>query len=208
MLCAWIAAPLAFAAFCPAAESPRPAGDGDARVRILIAYDSLRGNTEQMAKAVAEGVAKVPGAVATVKRAEACSKEELQAADGIVLGCPTYFANISGTMKVVIDDWNWKMKVDFTDKVGGAFATGGGQTGGKEHTVISLLLFLLNNRMIVAGPLYEDAEGDDKWGEVGSSAMTGPLDPGVGDGERDAARRLGERVARVALKMKGHGETR
>ena len=66
-------------------------------------------------------------------------------------------------MKVAIDDWNWKLKVDFTDKVGGAFATGGGQTGGKEHVVISLILFMLNNRMIVAGPLYQDAEGDDKW---------------------------------------------
>jgi multimeric flavodoxin WrbA len=105
-------------------------------------------------------------------------------------------------MKVVIDDWNWKLKVDFTDKVGGAFTTGGGQTGGKEHTAISLLLFLLNNRMVVAGPLYEDEEGDDKWGELGSSAMTGPLDPGVGDREIDAARRLGERIARVARRMK------
>jgi len=24
-------------------------------------------------------------------------------------------------MKLVIDDWSWKLKVDFTDKVGGAF---------------------------------------------------------------------------------------
>jgi NAD(P)H dehydrogenase (quinone) len=151
---------------------------------------------------VAEGVAKVDGAVATVKRVEDCTKEDLQSADGLILGCPTYFANIPGAMKVVIDDWNWKLKVDFTDKVGGAFTTGGGQTGGKEHTAISLLLFLLNNRMVVAGPLYEDEEGDDKWGELGSSAMTGPLDPGVGDREIDAARRLGERIARVARRMK------
>jgi multimeric flavodoxin WrbA len=45
-------------------------------------------------------------------------------------------------MKVIIDDWSWKMKVDFTDKVGGAFSTGGGQVGGKEHVVTSLLLFM------------------------------------------------------------------
>ena len=128
--------------------------------------------------------------------------QKMAAADGIILGCPTYFANIPGTMKTYMDDWNWKLKVDFTDKVGGAFATGGGQTGGKEHVVTSLLLFLINNRMLVAGPLYQDAEGDDKWGEAGSSAMTGPLDPGVGDHELDAARRLGERIARVARKLK------
>jgi NAD(P)H dehydrogenase (quinone) len=199
---ACLALHLALCATMQAAD-PTSASSPDApRVRILIAYHSLRGNTRQMAEAVAEGVAKVDGAVATVKPVEDCTKEDLQAADGLILGCPTYFANIPGKMKVVIDDWNWKLKVDFTDKVGGAFTTGGGQTGGKEHTAISLLLFLLNNRMVVAGPLYEDEEGDDKWGELGSSAMTGPLDPGVGDGELDAARRLGERIARVARRMK------
>jgi multimeric flavodoxin WrbA len=105
-------------------------------------------------------------------------------------------------MKSAMDEWNWKWKVDFTDKVGGAFATGGGQTGGKEHVVTSLLLFMLSNRMIVAGPLYSDDEGKDLWGEPGSSAMTGPLDPGVSPAELDAARRLGERVARLAIKIK------
>jgi NAD(P)H dehydrogenase (quinone) len=199
---ACLALHLAMCATMQAADPPSAPSPDAPRVRILIAYHSLRGNTRQMAQAVAEGVAKVDGAVATVKPVEDCTKEDLQAADGLILGCPTYFANIPGKMKVVIDDWNWKLKVDFTDKVGGAFTTGGGQTGGKEHTAISLLLFLLNNRMVVAGPLYEDEEGDDKWGELGSSAMTGPLDPGVGDGELDAARRLGERIARVARRMK------
>ncbi len=171
-------------------------------VRVLVVYYSLSGNTERMAQGVAEGVKRVPGAVAIVKKVGEVTKEDLEAADGIALGSPAYFANMAGKMKVAIDDWNWKLKVDFTDKVGGAFATGGGQTGGKEHVVVSLLLFMLNNRMIVAGPLYQDAEGDDIWGEVGSTAMTGPLDPGVGPHELDAARRLGERVAQVAKKLK------
>jgi hypothetical protein len=37
---------------------------------------------------------------------------------------------------------------------------------------------------------------------LGSSAMTGPLDPGISEGELDAARRLGERIARLAQRMK------
>ena len=184
-----------------AADAPGPAPPA-AKVRVLVVYHSLRGNTAQMAGGVAEGIRRVEDAEAVVRKVEEVTKEELQSADGIILGCPTYFANIPGTMKTYMDDWNWKLKVDFTDKVGGAFATGGGQTGGKEHVVTSLLLFLINNRMLVAGPLYQDAEGDDKWGEAGSSAMTGPLDPGVGDHELDAARRLGERIARVARKLK------
>lgn len=172
-------------------------------VRVLVAYHSRRGNTEKMAEAVAEGARRIAGVAVTVKRVQDVTKQDLQAADGLALGSPTYFAGIAGEMKVIIDDWNWKWKVDFTDKVGGAFATGGGQTGGKEQTVVSLLLFMLNNRMIVAGPLYQDETGEDIWGEIGSSAMTGPLDPGVGDGELDAARRLGDRVARLAKKLKG-----
>jgi NAD(P)H dehydrogenase (quinone) len=168
---------------------------------VLVAYYSRTGTTETLAGAVAEGVARVAGVTAVVKSVDKITKEDLTAADGIVLGAPTYFANIPGTMKTAIDDWNWKMKVDFTDKVGGAFATGGGQMGGKEHVVVSLLLFMINNRMIVAGPLYSDEEGDDKWGEVGAGAMTGPLDPGVGAAELDSARRIGERVARLAKKL-------
>jgi NAD(P)H dehydrogenase (quinone) len=200
----------AAAALFPSGQSAcgeETASSSETTVRVLVAYHSRTGNTERMAQAVAEGVRQVPGAVVVVKQVQAVTKADLEAADGIVLGSPTYFANIAGAMKLAIDDWNWKLKVDFTDKVGGAFATGGGQTGGKEHVVISLLLFLLNNRMVVAGPLYEDEEGDDIWGEVGSSAITGPLDPGLGPGEIDAARRLGERVARVAKKMKaGSGD--
>jgi multimeric flavodoxin WrbA len=107
-----------------------------------------------------------------------------------------------GRMKVVLDDWSWKMKVDFTDKIGGAFSTGGGQVGGKEHVVVSLLIFMLSNRMIVAGPLYGNEKTGSVWGEMGASAMTGPLDPGVSEGELDSARRLGERVARLARQVK------
>lgn len=172
-----------------------------AAIRVLVVYHSRRGNTEKMAAAVVEGVQRVAGVSAALKRVQDTTKEDLQAADGLVLGSPTYFAGVAGEMKVLMDDWNWKWKVDFTDKVGGAFATGGGQTAGKEQTVVSLLLFMLNNRMVVAGPLYQDAEGEDIWGEIGASAMTGPLDPGVGAGELDAGRRLGERVACLAKKL-------
>ncbi len=171
------------------------------KVRVLVAYYSLTGNTERFAQGVVEGIERVPGTLAALKKVHDVSKQDLERADAIVLGCPTYFANIPGAMKVIIDDWNWKWKVDFTDKVGGAFATGAGQVGGKEHVVVSLLLFMIHNRMVVAGPLYQDEEGEDIWAESGAAAMTGPLDPGVSDKELDGARRLGQRVARLAKKL-------
>ena len=185
-----------------AAEKNMPRDNSESQtVRVLVAYYSLHGNTQRFAQSVAEGAKQVPDTVVTVKKVEDVTKEDLQTADAIALGSATYFANIPGKMKVVIDDWNWKWKVDFTDKVGGAFSTGGGQTGGKEFVVISLLLYMINNRMIVAGPLYQDATGEDIWGEAGASAMTGPLDPGVSEKELDAARRLGHRLATLAKKL-------
>ncbi len=172
-------------------------------VRILVAYYSRTDNTERMARAVAAGAKGIPGVTIRVKQVSDVSKEDLDSAHAIILGSPTYFANIPGTMKTVIDDWNWKMKVDFTDKVGGAFATAGGRTGGQGHVVVSLLLFMLNNRMVVAGPLYQNPQTGSIWGESGAVAVTGPVDPGVGESELDGAQRLGERVARLAAKMKG-----
>ena len=93
--------------------------------------------------------------------------------------------------------------MDFTDKAGGAFATGGGQTGGKEQRWSRCCSFMINNRMVVAGPLYENEKtGRHLGAKSGATAMTGPLDPGVSDSELDAAQRVGERVARLAAKLK------
>jgi len=186
----------------PAANVSGEESSGSNPARVLVAYHSLRGNTETMAKAVVEGAQRVPGVVVMLKKVEEVTKDDLQAADGIILGAPTYYANIPGAMKVVMDDWSWKMKVDFTDKVGGAFSTGGGQMGGKEHVAVSLLLFMINNRMVVAGPLFEDETGDDRWAEIGAGAMTGPLDPRVGPGEIDSAHRLGQRIAQLTATLK------
>jgi NAD(P)H dehydrogenase (quinone) len=200
-LLAWLVL-LSVPAWCLGQGSePAPAEDAQP-VRVLVLYHTLTGTTEQMARAVAEGAGQVPGVRVQVKRIEEATREDLGAADALALGCPTYFANIPGSAKQVMDRWNWKWKVDFTDKIGGAFATGGGQAGGKEHVIVSLLLFMINNRMVVAGPLYQDETGEDIWAEAGAAAMTGPLDPGVGPDELDAGRRLGDRLARLSKKIR------
>lgn len=176
-------------------------------VRVLVAYDSLSGNTTRMAEAAAGGARRLAGAEVVVRKVAEVTREDLERADGIVLGCPTYYGTMPGRMKAVIDDWSWKWKVDFTDKAGGAFATGGGTTGGKEFVVMSILMFMLNNRMVVAGPLYRNERTGSVWAEAGASAVTGPVDPGVGESELDAAGRLGERIVRLAARLKD-GTTR
>jgi NAD(P)H dehydrogenase (quinone) len=184
-----------------AAETNAPA-----LTEVLVAYYSRTTNTEHMAVAVAEGARRVEKVNVKLKKVDEVTKEDLQRAHGIILGCPTYYGNIPGTMKTIIDDWSWKLEIDFTDKAGGAFSTGGGQVGGKEFVVVSLLLFMINNRMVVAGPLYANEKTGSIWAEMGSAAMTGPIDPGVNERELDSARRLGERVARLAIKLGGNSK--
>lgn len=165
------------------------------KARVLIVYYSATGNTEKMANGVAEGAKRVAGAEVVLKKVEEASKADLEACDALILGSPVYYANMAAPMKQFIDNWH-SQKIVLFDKVGGAFATGGGITAGRETTINSLLLAMLNNGMIVAGPLYES------WGTFGASARTAPPDEGVNEEELQDARRLGERLAQIALKFK------
>jgi NAD(P)H dehydrogenase (quinone) len=74
---------------------------------ILILYHSQQyGNTEQMARAVAEG-AKAAGADVTLHNAndERFDIEAYRAFDAAAFGSPDYYSYIAGTLKVFLDDW-------------------------------------------------------------------------------------------------------
>lgn len=167
-------------------------------VKVLIVYYSGTGNTEKMAKAVAEGAKKDSDVVVVTKKVSEVTKEDLLDADGIILGSPTYYANMAGPMKTFIDDWAFKYNVYLRDKIGGAFATGAGRTGGKEHVVSSLLLAMLNDGMIIVGPVYDEG----KYGAFGASALTSDSKKEISEDEFGDARQLGERVASVAKQFK------
>lgn len=188
----------------PAPAAAAPALKDDGTPHVLVGYYSRTGNTKQLAEAVGEGVKRVEGVTVTVRAVAEITSEELDRADGLVLGAPTYYANVPGDMLTVICNWPWKMKVDFTDKVGAAFATGGEATGGEEHAVLSLIRFMFNNRMILVGPLHD--RGAARFGAMGTWAVTGRSDPGVGDRETEDARKLGERVATITKRLHGSVE--
>jgi len=172
------------------------AAGADNSTFVLVAYYTRTGNTKQMADAVAEGARRIEGVAVDTKAIAEVTVANLERADGLVLGGPTHYANIPGPMKTILDKWASKHHVDFEDKVGGAFATGGDLTGGKEHVIVSLLLYMLNNRMVVVGPISKQGVGG--WGAMGAGADTGPGDDGLSEDELEGARRLGERVAEVS----------
>ena len=122
-------------------------------VDVLIAYYTMTGTTQGLARIVAEGADEVDGVNVALKPIGTVTIDDLRDSEGIILGSPTYYGNMAGPMKSFIDSIGLEHGSPFlAGKIGGAFATGGGSAGGKEHVIISLLLAMINTGMMVAGP--------------------------------------------------------
>ena len=178
------------------AGSPTQAADPAGPVTVLITYHSVTGNTEKMSQGVAEGAKAVPGTNVVLKRVGEVAADDLLSSDAVIVGSPVYFGNMSGEVKTLFDNWLLKFGVfrDFKmrNKVGGAFATGGGISNGKEITMLAILEAMLVNQMIVVSG----------GGAFGASATTGPDSPGIDEKKLAVARDLGKRVAEVAAVIK------
>ena len=70
--------------------------------KVLIVYHSRTGNTEEMAKAVEEGV-KAAGAESVRKRAAEVGPGDILDCDAIAFGSPTNFAYMAGALKELFD---------------------------------------------------------------------------------------------------------
>jgi NAD(P)H dehydrogenase (quinone) len=172
-----------------AADPPDP-------IAVLVTYHSLSGNTEKMARAVAEGAKSVPGARVALKRVGEVTSADLFSSDALIVGSPVYWSNMSGEVKTFFDNWQLKFGVfpefKMRNKVGAAFATGGQVSGGKEITMLTILAAMLGNQMIVVSG----------GGTFGASATTEGDSPGIDEKELASARELGRRVAEVAALIK------
>ncbi|MEM2393412.1 MAG: NAD(P)H-dependent oxidoreductase [Candidatus Bathyarchaeia archaeon] len=156
--------------------------------KILIVYDSKTGNTEKMAFAVAEGAKQVRGVEVTVKKVDETSLDDLLAADGIIMGSPTYYGQMSAKLKALIDE-SVKIHGKLEGKVGAAFTSSGGTATGAETTLLSILKAMLIHGMIVQG------RPDDK--HYGAAAVEKPDKEAL-----DHCRELGRRTANLTVKLK------
>ena len=88
--------------------------------KVLIAYISRSGKTQQMAEYVAEGV-RMTGNVAEVKKiTDIKSEKDLQGYDGYVFGSPTYHRAMPSIMETFLF---MAQKAGLAGKVGGAFGS-------------------------------------------------------------------------------------
>lgn len=103
-----------------------------------------------MAYAVAEGAKQVEGVEVMVKKVSQTSLENLLAANGIIMGSPTYYGQMSAKLKALIDE-SVKIHGKLEGKVGAAFTSSGGTATGAETTLLSIINAMLVHGMIVHG---------------------------------------------------------
>jgi flavorubredoxin len=90
--------------------------------KILVLYYSRTGNTEKMAKAVAEGAKSVSGV--EVELSYHVDAEDLSRFDAVLVGAPTYNHEIPIDMERLFEDAAAK-GINLKGKVGGAFGSYG-----------------------------------------------------------------------------------
>jgi NAD(P)H dehydrogenase (quinone) len=196
--------------------------------KVLVLYYSAYGHIESMAEEVAAGARAVEGVEVAVKRvpdtmpaeaakaagmkidqaAEIAKPEELADYDGIIIGTPTRFGNMSGQMRTFLDQTGalWA-KGALIGKAGSVF-TSTGTGGGNESTILSTHLTLLHHGMVVVGLPYSTPQiaytsqvrGGSPYGAGTIAGARGERQ--ISDNERAQARAQGEHVARIAQKLK------
>lgn len=186
--------------------------------KVAIVYHSGYGHTAVLADKVAEGV-RDAGAEAILLKIESLTQDLVPLvdaageADAIVFGAPTYMGDVSAPFKAFADA---SSRAFFTgawkDKLAAGFTNSHSFAGDKGHTLESLTILAAQHGMNwinlgIPSPAITAAErGPETLNRVGSfiglaaqSDNASPeITPPVGD--RETARRLGERVALAALR--------
>jgi len=123
--------------------------------RIAIVYHSDTGNTEQMARLIAEG-AGMPGVEVEVVRAGEADVPALVEADGFALGSPDYYSYMAGELKTFFDR-AFHHKPKLSGKPYASFGSHGG--GAKVVDAIDKLAQAIGLRQVCPGVLSLKAPG-------------------------------------------------
>ncbi len=131
---------------------------------LLIVYFSNTGKTEKMATQIARG-AETVSAKAILKKVENCTLDDLAEADGIAIGSPTHYSNMSWQIKRLLDE---KILAFYTkgrslrNKVCGCFTSTGAYCDGKECLRMLELAFGNSLKMkMVPGIILESKDVDE-----------------------------------------------
>ncbi len=194
--------------------------------KILVVYDTNGGHTYDMAKKVARGVETVDECEAVIRsvpkvsanideRAEAVPQTgapyatpgDLATHDGLIIGSPTHFGNMSASLKHFIDQTSaqW-LGGALEGKPAAAFTSTGSLHGGQESTLLTMLIPLLHHGMIISGLPYthpglmQTTSGGTPYGASHLAGERGDIK--LTTTENELCMLLGARVAALATKLK------
>ncbi|HYG21410.1 MAG TPA: NAD(P)H:quinone oxidoreductase [Verrucomicrobiae bacterium] len=205
-------------------------------MKVLIVYHSAYGHTLQLARAVEEGVKSVAGIEAVFRRAPefphiekelesgegysskvwkeqksipVCTVDDLRDADGLLIGSPTRYGNMTAQMKALIDGTAslW-LSGAMEGKPAGVFTSTASTHGGQETTCITMMIPLIHLGMVIVGVPYSspgmihtEARGGTPYGATTIAGPKGELAPAPED--LTICRIQGKRVAELAKKIRG-----
>jgi NAD(P)H dehydrogenase (quinone) len=190
--------------------------------KIVVIYHTTYGHTKLQAEAVFRGAQSVSGVTAQIYTVEEATArmDELDAADAIIFGCPTYMGSMSAGMKAFIEaaakkwfTFAWK------NKIAGAFTNSSSFSGDKVNTLLGLVINAMQHGMIYVSlgimPCANKPEdmkkitgpGPDAHNRVGSfigpMAASFQVDPPAAPvkGDIETAELYGRRVAEITLQF-------
>ncbi|MFD3451974.1 flavodoxin family protein [Streptomyces sp. NPDC058691] len=179
------------------------------RPRVAVAYHSGYGHTAVLAEAVRRGAEKAGAQVSFVAVDTITDEQwsELDAADAVIFGSPTYMGGASAEFHKFAEATGKRFVAgDWADKIAAGFTNSGSKSGDKLNTLTFLAAFAAQHRMIWVtlglAPGWNALEADEHdlnrlgfW--IGAGAST-PLDGGpdaVHGSDIATAEHLGARVA-------------
>lgn len=183
--------------------------------KVAVVYHSGYGHTAAVAKAVARGAAGVNGTEAKLISVADIDQhwDDLNDADAIIFGTPTYMGGVSAPFKAFMDAsakvWfqqGWK------DKVAAGFTHSGSQNGDKFNTITQLFTFAMQHGMIWTSlgllPGNNTSKGSvndlNRLGGFSGALTQSNNDQGaeaIIDSDLQTAEHLGKRVALVTLQF-------
>jgi len=181
--------------------------------RVAVVYHSGYGHTKILAEAVARGAQSVPGTeVSLIPVAEAAARAaEIDAADAIVFGAPTYMGSVSAPFKAFMDasSKTWASR-GWKNKIAAGFTNSASQSGDKLNSLMQLAIFGMQHGMVWVGldlmPGNNSSTGSvhdlnrlgSFIGAMAQSNSDAPPEQAPIESDRKTAEHLGQRVASVA----------
>ena len=186
---------------------------------LAVVYHSGYGHTEVVAQAVAEGARTVDGvdvtliAAADIESADSAALEQLDAADAMIFGAPTYMGSASATFKCFMEATSTRwMEQRWADKLAAGFTNSGSMNGDKQNTLIEFFTFAMQHGMAWVGLGQMPGNNHSGGSENDSNRLGASIgcmtqanvdqggDVAPPESDRETARIFGARVARAALR--------